>query len=130
MFEIENNLNTRIIILIKESEYLIEEDQISDEQFRKFRIQTDKLLIEIIQSDFNNDIKKNAYKALKPYQGKSKLDFFPFNLIYKLLLHKVAWDHNMPFLVGRNKTDHFKSQIPKIKIQLEAIDFKIDNLKS
>ncbi|MCY2686799.1 hypothetical protein [Salinimicrobium sp. TH3] len=129
MFADKTNLNTRIKILIKESEYLIEENEISDEQFRKFRFQIDKILTELIRSDLDDDIKKNAYKALRPYEGKSKLNFFPFNWIYRILLYKVAWDHSMPFLVGKKKSDRFKSQIPKIKIQLEAIDFKMGSLK-
>ena len=130
MFEDNTDLKTRIKILIKESEYLIGKNEISKEEFRKFTTRTNRILTEIIQSDLENDIKKNAYKALKPYNGKSKLDFFPFNLFYKLFLHKMAWDHNMPFFVGKKKSNKLKSKIPKIKIQLEAIDFKMDNLKS
>ncbi len=122
-----NNLNVRIKILTKESEYLIDENEICEQQFKKYKDQVRQLLTEVIQSDLEDDIKENAFRALKPYEGKSKLDFFPFNWIYKVLLFKLAWDCNMPFLIGKTKSDLFKSQIPKIKMQLEAIDFKLSN---
>lgn len=130
MIDDNADLNTRIKILIKESDYLIDKNELTEEEFIKYRKEINEILIEIIQSDFRRDIKKNAYKALRPFQNRSKLDFFPFSLIYKILLYKAAWDHNMPFLVGKNHTDKFKSQIPKIKIQLEAIEFKMKNLKT
>ena len=129
MFEKENSLNTRIKILIKESEYLLRENEISKRQFEHFKNQVNATLKDVIKSDLNNDIKRNAFRALRPYTGKIKFDFFPVNWIYKLILAKVAWDNNMLFLLGKKDSDRFKSQIPKIKMQLEAIDFKINNLK-
>ena len=130
MLEKENNLNTRIKILINESEYLIGENEITERQFDDFKNQVNRVLTEVVKSDLDDDIKKNAFRALKPYSGKIKFDFFPLNWIYKILLAKVAWDDNMPFLIGKKKSDRLQSQIPKIKMQLEAIDFKISNLKT
>lgn len=129
MFEEKKNLNVQLKVLIKESEFLIEENEVSEQQFKTFKSRIHQILAEIIRSDLEEDIKKNAYIALKPYQGKSKIDFFPFNLIYRALLYKLAWDLKMPFLIGKSKSDLFKSQIPKIKMQLEAMDFKLSNSK-
>lgn len=130
MLENENSLNFRIKILINESEYLLRENVISERQFENFKTQVNAALKDVIKSDLNNDIKKNAFRALKPYTGKIKFDFFPVNWIYKLILAKVAWDNDMVFLLGKKKSDRYKSQIPKIKMQLEAIDFKINKLKT
>lgn len=128
MFEDKADLNTRIKILIKESDFLLGENDITENQFNKFKNQVNKVLNEVIKSDLNEDIKRNAFRALKPYSGEIKFDFFPLNWFYKILLAKVAWDDNMPFLIGKSKSDRLQSQIPKIKIQLEAINFKMNNL--
>lgn len=127
MFKEKNDLNTQLKILIRESEYLIGENDVSEQQFNKFKSQIHQILAEIIHSDLDDDVKKNAFKALKPYKGKSKINFIPFNWIYRVLLFKLAWDLNMPFLIGKSKSDMFKSQIFKIKMQIEAIDFKLNN---
>lgn len=127
MFEETNNV--KIQILIKESEYLIEKNEISEQQFKELKSRIHQVLTEVIQSDLKEEIKKNAFIALKPYQGKSKLDFFSFNWLYKIILTKVAWDQNMPFLVGKRKTDIFKAQILKIQMQLKAIDIKLNDSK-
>ncbi|WP_034924886.1 hypothetical protein [Gillisia sp. CAL575] len=120
-------LQKRIKIFIKESDFLISQGLISDKSFKNYKNQIHLILSEVIKSDLNKNIKANAIKALKPYTMKWKSKFFLFNWIYSLLIFKIAYNFNMPFLTGESKSDNYKTQIQHIKMQLETIDFKLKN---
>lgn len=114
-----------IMRFIEASDTLLKSDNIEEKEFITYRKNAENLLVKIIKVNYNTDIKENAIKALKPYSEKDRTNFF-FKWIKLLVQYKTAWDYNLPFLIGKSKTDFFKRQIFKIQTQLEVIHFKLD----
>lgn len=113
--------------LIKESDLFLNANRIDKEHFFDYLEECEKLFIKIIKDDFDDSIKSNAFKGLKPFENKPIFNYLIFRWFYRVVMYKIAFNYGMYFMVGKTETDKFKQRTYKIREQLAAIKFKLKN---
>ena len=113
--------------ILNKSEYLLNKENVNEDEFTEYKKLTDSVLVGIIKNDKYEKVHKVAIRTLKPYSERLIFDFIIFRWIRKMILFKISFDNKLPFLTGKSKTDSFKRQIYKIKHNMEIINLKLRN---